>query len=460
MKAAVYYGIIMIMSCVIAFSIHAVLPASYSSSNTNPLITSALLLVVLHYYTLCRPPSIYLIDYACFKPPNSYRVPLATFMEHAQLLFPTSPKSTAFQTQIMERAGIGDRTCIPPPLHYIPIDLTNKTLKLSSQEAELILIPVMDALLAKTGIRPDDIDILVSNCGVFNPTPSLTSMVVNRYKLRNDIKTFNLSGMGCSAGIISLDLARDVLLTCPNSTALVLSTEIITQSSYLGKERSMLLPNCLFRMGGAAILLSNRSSDRGRAKYELMHVVRTHMGHKDQSYKCIFQEEDPEGFIGINLSRSLPEVAAEALKTNITTISPLLLPLSEKLRFFRALVATKLFNKPSYVPNFRRAVDHFCIHAGGRAVIENVQKKLDLSDEHVEPSRMTLHRFGNTSSSSLWYELSYIEAKGRMKKGDRVWQIGFGSGFKCNSAVWKCKRTIKSHLPGNPWADCIHQYPV
>jgi hypothetical protein len=62
-----------------------------------------------------------------------------------------------------------------------------------------------------------------------------------------------------------------------------------TQNWYFGNDRSMLLPNCLFRVGGAAMLLSNRRRDAWRAKYELMHTVRTHLGAMDAAYKCIFQ---------------------------------------------------------------------------------------------------------------------------------------------------------------------------
>ncbi|CAM8917415.1 unnamed protein product [Rhodiola kirilowii] len=267
--------------------------------------------------------------------------------------------------------------------------------------------------------------------------------------------------MGCSAGVISIDLAKDLLQVHRNTYAVVVSTENITQNWYFGNNKAMLLPNCLFRVGGAAVLLSNKSSDKRRAKYRLRHVVRTHRGADDKAFKCVYQEEDENGKVGVSLSKDLMVIAGGTLKTNITTLGPLVLPLSEQLLFFATLVAKKLFNskvKP-YIPDFKLAFEHFCIHAGGRAVIDELEKNLQLSTEHVEASRMTLHRFGNTSSSSIWYELAYTEAKGRMRRGNRVWQIAFGSGFKCNSAVWEALRHVKPSA-NSPWADCVDKYPV
>jgi len=248
----------------------------------------------------------------------------------------------------------------------------------------------------------------------------------------------------------------------PNSNALVVSTEIITPNFYQGSRRDMLLPNCLFRMGAAAILLSNRRREARRAKYRLVHVVRTHKGADDRAYRCVYQEEDEQGFSGISLSKELMAIAGDALKSNITTIGPLVLPMSEQLLFFFRLVGRKLINKSwrPYIPDFKLAFEHFCIHAGGRAVLDELESNLALTDWHMEPSRMTLHRFGNTSSSSLWYELAYSEAKGRIRRRDRVWQIAFGSGFKCNSAVWKALRTVDGGEEGNPWTPELDVLPI
>ncbi|XP_074309464.1 3-ketoacyl-CoA synthase 6-like [Silene latifolia] len=424
------------------------------------LISCILISLMCAIYYMSRPRAVYLVDYSCFKPPVECRVPFSTFMEHSRLIV-SDQKSVDFQIKILERSGLGEDTCLPPAIHCIP---PNSTMEAARQEAELVIFTALDNLFSKTGLRPKNIDILIVNCSLFSPTPSLSALVVNKYKLRSNIKSFNLSGMGCSAGLISVDLARDLLQAHPNSNAVIVSTEIITPNYYQGKERAMLLPNCLFRMGGAAILLSNKAKYRRRAKYRLLHVVRTHKGTDDRAYKCVFEVEDNEGKVGISLSKDLMAIAGDALKANITTIGPLVLPTSEQILFLLSLIGRKLIYpkwKP-YIPNFKQAFEHFCIHAGGRAVIDELQKSLQLCGGHVEASRMTLHRFGNTSSSSLWYELSYIEAKGRMKKGDRVWQIAFGSGFKCNSAVWKCVRNVEVTNCGddNPWAQCIQSYPV
>ena len=71
-----------------------------------------------------------------------------------------------------------------------------------------------------------------------------------------------------------------------------------------------------------------------------------------------------------------------------------------------------------------------------------MEKNLNLPTESLAPSRYVLNRFGNTSSSSIWYELDYLRSNGLLKKDQRIWQIAFGSGFKCNSGVWKVLKNI------------------
>ncbi|GAB2219984.1 hypothetical protein Droror1_Dr00007625 [Drosera rotundifolia] len=155
--------------------------------------------------------------------------------------------------------------------------------------------------------------------------------------------------------------------------------------------------------------------------------------------RCVYQEEDEQSFKGIKVSRELMEIGGDALKTNITTLGPLVLPVSEQLLFFTTLIkryfiggkkegcsstgsnsSRASISKP-YIPDYKLAFEHFCVHASTKRVLDELQRNLELSDENLEASRMTLHRFGNTSSSSIWYELAYLEAKEKIRRGDRVW---------------------------------------
>lgn len=60
-------------------------------------------------------------------------------------------------------------------IHQMPPDLG---MDAARKEAEMVLSGCMDDLLQKTKLRPKDIDILIVNCSLFNPTPSLAAMVL------------------------------------------------------------------------------------------------------------------------------------------------------------------------------------------------------------------------------------------------------------------------------------------
>ncbi|GER36595.1 3-ketoacyl-CoA synthase [Striga asiatica] len=402
----------------------------------------ALSVFTLFIYFLSRPRSIYLLDFACYKPSNDLKVTKDEFIELARKSGKFDDASLDFQRRILQSSGIGDETYIPKS---IGSSEKTATMKEGRAEASTVIFGALDELFEKTGVRAKDIGILVVNCSLFNPTPSLSAMVINHYKMRGNILSFNLGGMGCSAGVIAVDLARDMLEASPSNYAVVVSTEMVGYNWYPGKDRSMLIPNCYFRMGCSAVLLSNRRRDYWRAK-------------------SIYQDEDQDRHKGIKVSKDVVEVGGDAIKTNITTLGPLVLPLSEQLLFFSTLVwklvsgsAGSQPTKP-YIPDYKLAFEHFCVHAASKTALDELQRNLKLSDQNLEASRATLHRFGNTSSSSIWYELAYLEAKGRVRRGDRVWQLAFGSGFKCNSIVWKSLRRVP-RPDRNPWLDCVDRYP-
>lgn len=176
------------------------------------------------------------------------------------------------------------------------------------------------------------------------------------------------------------------------------------------------------------------------------------------------QVEDEEGYQGFRLTKSLVKSAAQALTINLQAMAPKILPLWELGRFFASSLRRNKMKKTLALNNvlgegglnFKSGIEHFCVHPGGRAVIDGVGRGLGLSEYDLEPSRMALHRWGNTSAGGLWYVLGYMEAKRRLKKGDRILMISLGGGFKCNNCVWEVMRDMEDP---NVWKDCLNRYP-
>lgn len=168
-------------------------------------------------------------------------------------------------------------------------------------------------LMQQSGLEPEDIDIVFTTSTMFSPCPSLSSMLVNEFKLRPDVTTLSVSGMGCSFGVVGVGAVRDLMLGrlaqlkrergggplqrlmrlfSPSSSskkktsqkdggnssrsknkknpsgagvvnAVFLTGECTTKGIYLGKDRAMLTSTALMRQGAAAAWLSTSARPKG-----------------------------------------------------------------------------------------------------------------------------------------------------------------------------------------------------
>ncbi|CAA7410421.1 unnamed protein product [Spirodela intermedia] len=428
----------------------------------NPLLLfslawCSLLLLLLLFRRSSRRYRVLLLDYACYKAPSERRCTYEVSEYVVIRSGKVSMGSQQFTREVYAKSGLGDETYAPPLIFRE--DYASR-FPSAIQEAEEGMFSAVESLLSKTQVLPSQVDVLIVACSMFSPSPSLCSMLVHRFGFHPSIKSFSFSGMGCSAGGIAIDAAAQILRRKPGY-ALIVTTENTSLNWYFGDERSMIVTNCIFRVGSAAVLLTSDPARGGAAKLELLRTLRTHHGTDDAAYGAALQQEDDCGNVGVALSKDLVRVAGAALRRHITTLAPRVLPISELLRYACATAVSFIFNhkQQQHVPDFMRAFEHVCLHPGGKAVVNAVGRLMKLPETAVEPARMTLHRFGNTSSSSVFYELAYFEAKKRLRRGDRLWMLSFGTGFKACSLVWRCL-SDSPFDPVNPWNNCAFRYPV
>ncbi|OMO97099.1 Very-long-chain 3-ketoacyl-CoA synthase [Corchorus olitorius] len=405
-----------------------------------------------------------MLGFECYKAPDDRKLDTEACVRVVMRNKNLGLEQYRFLLKTIVSSGLGEETYGPSNVlegrEEYPSDRD------AHSEMDEIMFETLDKLFAKTGVSPSEIDILVVDVSLFSPSPSLTSRIINRYKMRDDIKSFSLSGMGCSASVVAVDLVQRLFKTYKNQYAIVVSTESIGTHWYCGKEKSMMLSNCLFRSGGASILLTNKAALKDQALFKLNCAVRTNIGYDDEAYGCCIQLEDDQGYQGFLLTKSLTKAAAKAFTSNLKILLPKILPVTELFRYAISTLATKKIIKGqnpdaakglSLNFNLKTGIDHFCLHPGGRAVIDGLGISLKLSEYDLEPTRMALYRFGNTSAGGLWYVLSYMEAKKRLKKGDKILMISLGAGFMCNNCVWE---VMKDGLEDTRvWDDCIDSYP-
>uniref|UniRef100_A0A1D1XDV1 3-ketoacyl-CoA synthase 1 n=1 Tax=Anthurium amnicola TaxID=1678845 RepID=A0A1D1XDV1_9ARAE len=159
-----------------------------------------------------RPLPVHLLDYSCYKPDGDRKCSYEASEYFVRRSGRYNTTSEEFMRAIYLKSGLGDETYGPPFLFRAAGDAT---LASARQESEEGMFAAVDALLGKTRVGASEIDVVAVACSMFTPCPSLTAVLVQRYGCRPDVKTYSLSGMGCSAGNIAIDMAERILRRKP-----------------------------------------------------------------------------------------------------------------------------------------------------------------------------------------------------------------------------------------------------
>jgi 3-ketoacyl-CoA synthase len=142
----------------------------------SPAVKTTALLLLVSFWWLQRQKPVYLLSYATFKAPTSWKLSHDDIIEIMRRQRCFTEDSLGFLQKILERSGTGPATAWPPGIVQCLKDGTAKadrSIEASRKEAESVIFDVVEKALEKANVKPRDIDILIINCSLFSPTPSL-----------------------------------------------------------------------------------------------------------------------------------------------------------------------------------------------------------------------------------------------------------------------------------------------
>ncbi|MFT4023241.1 MAG: type III polyketide synthase [Flavihumibacter sp.] len=280
----------------------------------------------------------------------------------------------------------------PPTESLEPFPSLEKRMEWYDRHApELSLAAIGDCLKA-VDIPPSGITHIISVSCTGLKAPGLELALQQALQLSPATQRHAINFMGCYAAIHGLRQADLICRADPAAVVLLLCTELCTLHFQKAPAADNIAASLLFGDGSAAVLLRGGGTTGNLLKGFYGEVAAA--GSKDMSWGL-----SSSGF-RMTLSGYVPDLLS-------TDFEPMLCRAFEKYGLARAAVA------------------NWCIHPGGKRLLEAIGKSLQLTDE-LQASYEVLRRYGNMSSPTVLFVLKEIlEAGG---KGP-VLAAAFGPGL-------------------------------
>jgi len=257
--------------------------------------------------------------------------------------------------------------------------------------------------MARAGLEPAQIDaVVVSTCTGYL-CPGLSGHVVERLGLRADVLALDLVGQGCAAALPNLQVANAMLMSGTCEYVLSVCVEISSAAMYLDNDPGVLISACLFGDGAGAVVLSRKAAAIGRS---IEWKDSTSLIDPSQRSALMFELRD--GMLRNILTRAVPALAADYAHRVLHTV----------------------LDRASLRPE---DVSAWIMHAGGRDVLQALERRLELQPGDLRYSAAMLREYGNLSSAFVYFVLEAALADDTAPGW--WWLSSFGAGFSCHGAL-------------------------
>ena len=248
-------------------------------------------------------------------------------------------------------------------------------------------------------IKKDEITHLITVSCTGMSAPGLDLQVMEKMNLSNTIVRTSVNFMGCYAAIHAMKIADAFCKSTENANVIVVCTEFCTL--HFQKEITIdnMTSSLLFADGCAAILMQSNNAAKG-LKIENFYSDVIFKGKKDMSWQL-----STNGFL-MTLSGYIPEL----IKAD-----------------FEQLVAAAL----KKTNKTQTDVTDWCIHPGGKKILQSIAQSLNLEKESFAPSYEVLNDYGNMSSPTILFVLKKImdQLEENKKEDAVVFGAAFGPGL-------------------------------
>lgn len=272
-----------------------------------------------------------------------------------------------------------------------------------ARNAPLLATNAAERALAEAGLRPHDIDALVVSTCTGYLCPGLSGHVVERLGLRADVQAYDLVGQGCAAALPNLQMGNALLHTERCRQVLSICVEVSSAAMYLDDDPGVIISACLFGDGaGAAVLSREPAPDKRSIRW----VDAT--SFIDPGERAALMFEQRAGMLRNILTRAVPALAAQHAQGVMNTV----------------------LGRAGLVP---ADINAWILHAGGRDVLQAIQRRFELPGEPFQHSAGVLREYGNLSSAFVYFVLAAALADDA--PGGWWWLSSFGAGFSCHGAL-------------------------